>query len=63
MRLVATLAVLLGYALLRRMRFPSPMDLPTICLVGFLGFTVYKLALTAISTAVSAGAANLLVNM
>src|SRR5512136_1077496 len=37
--------VLAAYALVKRMRLPARVDLPRIALAGFLGITVYHLAL------------------
>ena len=62
LRLVVASLVLLTYALVTRMRLPAVRDLPMLCLVGLLGFTVYNVALNAGEVTVSAGAASLLVN-
>ncbi|MCI0394758.1 MAG: EamA family transporter [Chloroflexi bacterium] len=58
--LIASLALGL-YALVARMPLPRVRDLPGIILVGFLGFTVYNVALNAGEVAVSAGVASFLV--
>ncbi len=59
--LVASL-VLAGYALATRMRLPAKRDLPAIVIAGFLGFTVYHVALNYGEVNVTAGAASLLIN-
>jgi drug/metabolite transporter (DMT)-like permease len=53
--------VLAGIALAMRMRLPSGRDLPGIFLCGFLGITVYHVALNFGEVTVSAGAASLLI--
>jgi drug/metabolite transporter (DMT)-like permease len=58
--LVASI-VLAGYAALTRMRLPEKRDLPTILLLGFLGITIYHVALVYGQVTVSAGAASLLI--
>ena len=55
----ATLAI---YALATRMRLPATSDLPGIALTGFLGITVYHVALSYGERSVSAGAASFLIN-
>ena len=58
-----TASVVLGaYALLKRMRLPDARDLPTIALAGFLGITVYHVALNYGEQTVQAGAAALLIS-
>jgi drug/metabolite transporter (DMT)-like permease len=54
----ATLAV---YAALTRMRLPDRRDLPRIMILGFLGITVYHVALNYGEVSVTAGAASLLI--
>jgi drug/metabolite transporter (DMT)-like permease len=54
--------VLAAYALVRRMRLPDARDLPTIVLAGFLGITVYHVALNYGEQTVQAGAAALLIS-
>lgn len=54
-------AVLVVWALLTRMRLPDPRDLPGIALAGFLGITVYHVALNFGEARVSAGVAALLI--
>lgn len=54
-------AVLAIYALITRMRLPARQDLPRIAFAGFLGITVYHLALNYGEQSVEAGAASLLV--
>jgi drug/metabolite transporter (DMT)-like permease len=53
--------VLAAYALVTRMRGPARRDLPRIALAGFLGITVYHVALNYGEVTVSAGAASLLI--
>ena len=55
-------AVLGVYALLTRMRLPGRGDLGRIALAGFLGISVYHLALNFGEVQVSAGAASLLIS-
>ena len=54
-------ATLFVYALLTRMRLPALRDIPSMLLLGFLGITVYQVALTYGEQSVSAGASSLLV--
>jgi drug/metabolite transporter (DMT)-like permease len=54
-------AALAGYALATRMRLPEWRDLPRICLAGFLGISVYHVALNFGELTVQAGAASLLI--
>lgn len=61
LRFLVASAVLAGYAALTRMRMPKVRDLPAILLLGFLGITVYHLALTYGEVSVTAGAASLLI--
>lgn len=58
--LVASTA-LATHAALTRMRLPDKRDLPAILLIGFLGITVYQVALVYGQVTVSAGAASLLI--
>lgn len=58
--LVASL-VLAGLALVLRMRLPERRDLPAIALLGFLGMTVYHVALNYGEVTITAGAASLLI--
>jgi len=53
--------VLAGYALATRMRLPERGDLPMIVLAGFLGISVYHVALNFGEVTVQAGAASLLI--
>ena len=53
--------VLAVFAVLTRMRPPARRDLPRIALAGFLGITVYHVALNFGEMTVSAGAASLLI--
>jgi drug/metabolite transporter (DMT)-like permease len=58
--LVASMALAI-YAALTRMRLPNKRDLPAILLIGFLGITVYQVALVYGQVTVTAGAASLLI--
>lgn len=60
-RFLVASAVLAGYAASTRMRLPQVRDLPAILLLGFLGITVYHVALTYGEVSVTAGAASLLI--
>jgi drug/metabolite transporter (DMT)-like permease len=62
LRFVVASIVLGGYGLARGMRLPEARDLPAVLLSGFLGFTVYHVALNYGEVTVSAGSASLLVN-
>jgi drug/metabolite transporter (DMT)-like permease len=57
---VASVALAL-YGLVTRVRLPARQDLPRLAVAGFLGITVYHLALNFGERSVSAGAASLLV--
>lgn len=57
---VASVALAL-YAVVTRVRLPARQDLPRLAIAGFLGITVYHLALNYGERSVSAGAASLLV--
>jgi drug/metabolite transporter (DMT)-like permease len=54
--------VLLAYAIVTRMRLPDRRDLPRIAAAGFLGITVYHVALNYGEQTVTAGAAALLIS-
>jgi drug/metabolite transporter (DMT)-like permease len=58
--LVASL-VLAVYAVLARMRLPAVRDLPAMLLMGFIGITVYHVALNYGEVTVTAGTASLLI--
>jgi drug/metabolite transporter (DMT)-like permease len=60
-RFLVASTVLAGYALLTRMRLPEKRDLPSILFLGFLGITVYHIALVYGQVTVTAGAASLLI--
>lgn len=60
-RFLVASTVLAGYALLTRMRLPEKRDLPAILFLGFLGITVYHIALVYGQVTVTAGAASLLI--
>lgn len=54
--------VLALYAVAKRLRLPEPEELPLIALTGFLGITVYHVALNFGEVTVQAGAASLLIS-
>jgi len=60
-RFLIASVVLAAYAVLTRMRLPDKRDLPAILLLGFLGITIYHVALSYGQVTVSAGAASLLI--
>jgi len=60
-RFLVASAVLAVYAFLTRMRIPERRDIPLILLLGFLGITVYHLALSYGQLTVAAGSASLLI--
>ena len=60
-RFLVASVVLAGYAVLTRMRLPDKRDLPAILLLGFLGITIYHVALAYGQVTVTAGAASLLI--
>ena len=53
--------VLLVYAIITRMPLPERKDLPAIFFLGFIGITIYHLALTFGELKVTAGSASLLI--
>jgi drug/metabolite transporter (DMT)-like permease len=61
LRFLVASAVLAVYAVLTRMRLPDGRDLPAMLLMGFLGITVYHVALNYGEVTVTAGAASLLI--
>jgi len=60
-RFFSSSIVLSVYAIITRMPFPEKKDLPAIFCLGFMGITVYQLALTYGEIKVSAGSASLLI--
>ncbi|UCE58045.1 MAG: DMT family transporter [Candidatus Bathyarchaeota archaeon] len=60
-RFLVASTMLIVYAALTRMRMPEVRDLPSILTLGFLGITVYHVALVYGETTVTAGAASLLI--
>src|SRR5680860_170710 len=60
-RFLTASLVLLVYAIVTRMPLPERKDLPAIFFLGFLGITVYHLALTFGELKVTAGSASLLI--
>jgi len=61
LRFLTASVVLGGYAVFVRLRVPRAVDLGRLGLLGFLGFTVYHLALNYGEQTVGAGAASLLI--
>ncbi len=61
LRFLVASATLLVYALVTRMRLPALRDIPAMLFLGFIGITVYQVALTYGEQSVSAGASSLLV--
>jgi drug/metabolite transporter (DMT)-like permease len=61
LRFLVASAVLVVYVVLTRMRLPAVRDLPAMLLMGFLGITVYHVALNYGEVTVTAGAASLLI--
>lgn len=59
--LIATLA-LLAFAIIVKMKIPDKKDIPSILLLGFLGFSIYHTFLNIGERTVDAGAASLLVS-
>lgn len=62
LRMLIASAVLILFAVLRRMKLPEMKDVPIILLLGFLGFTVYHTGLSFGEQTVSAGVSSLLVS-
>jgi drug/metabolite transporter (DMT)-like permease len=60
-RFLTASLVLLFYAMITRMPLPEKKDLPAIFFLGFLGITVYHLALTYGELKVTAGSASILI--
>ena len=60
-RFLTASSVLLVYAIITRMPLPEKKDLPVIFFLGFIGITVYQLALTFGEIKVTAGSASLLI--
>jgi drug/metabolite transporter (DMT)-like permease len=61
LRFLVASVTLFVYALVTRMRLPAVRDVPAILLLGFIGITVYQVALSYGERSVSAGAASILV--
>ena len=61
LRFLTASSVLLVYAIITRMPLPERKDLPAIFFLGFIGITVYHLALTYGELKVTAGSASLLI--
>jgi drug/metabolite transporter (DMT)-like permease len=61
LRFLTASIVLLIYAIITRMPLPEKKDLPAIFFLGFIGITVYHLALTFGELKVTAGSASLLI--
>ena len=62
LRYIAASGVLLIYALSKRIPLPRSRDIPAIALLGFLGFTLYNIALNAGQTTVSPGTASFIIS-
>jgi len=62
LRFATASAVFLVWAMVTRMRLPDRRDLPRIALAGFLGITVYHVALNFGEVTVTAGAASLIIS-
>jgi len=60
-RFLTASVALLVYAIITRMTLPEKKDLPAILFLGFIGITVYQLALTFGELKVTAGSASLLI--
>lgn len=63
LRFLVASAALAAYAFATRMRLPDARDVPFLVLAGFLGTTVYHMALNYGEMSVTAGAASLLINL
>jgi drug/metabolite transporter (DMT)-like permease len=61
LRFLTASMALLVYAIITRMPLPERKDLPAIFFLGFIGITVYHLALTFGELKVTAGSASLLI--
>ena len=61
LRFLTASIVLSAYAIITRLPLPEKKDLPAIFFLGFIGITVYHLALTYGEIKVSAGSASLLI--
>jgi drug/metabolite transporter (DMT)-like permease len=61
LRFLVASAVLAAYGCATRMRLPALRDIPVMLLMGFLGITVYHVALNYGEVTVTAGAASLLI--
>lgn len=61
LRFLVASVTLFVYALVTRMRLPALRDVPAILLLGFIGITVYQVALSYGERSVSAGTASILV--
>jgi len=61
LRFLTASIVLLVYAIITRMPLPERKDLPAIFFLGFIGITVYHLALTFGELKVTAGSASLVI--
>lgn len=62
LRYLVASGILLIYAVLRRMSLPKLRDIPGIALLGFIGFTLYNIALNAGQNTVSVGAASFIIS-
>lgn len=63
LRYLLASSILIVYALITRMPLPRLRDLPGLALIGFMGFTVYNVALNAGEVGVSAGIASFVISL
>ena len=61
LRFLLASGVLFAYSVIKKVKFPNLRDVPRIMLLGFLGITVYHIALNYGEVSVTAGAASLLI--
>jgi len=61
LRFLLASGVLFAYSVVKKVKFPNLRDIPRIMLLGFLGITVYHVALNYGEVSVTAGAASLLI--
>lgn len=62
LRLLIGSIVLIMFAIIKKIKWPDPKDIPAILLIGFLGFTTYHISLSFGEKTVSAGISSLLVS-
>lgn len=61
LRFLLASGVLVTYSVVKKVKFPNLRDIPKIMILGFLGITVYHIALNYGEISVTAGAASLLI--